>query len=364
MSVALWPVKQWRKLKEWDKLPSPSLVMSSNVQILAPPARGGRGLSSVLEVVLEAFPDDPSVTLAVEVCLSAAAALCLKQVEGCPAVLLEGPASGRKTTVLRFFPQELKDIVYRTDKFTPASFVTNISGKSQAELEKIDLLPRIAHKVFVVPEMRVIFSDRQEKLQENLGVLTRVLDGQGYSTDTGVYGQRKHEGDLKFCFLGATTPLSEFAWQEMSNVGSRMLVLDMGGRETSAEELAAMLTEPVGFEDKVKGCRDAVGELLSGLWERSGGYGGVVWDTQSQSEKVIANQVGRLAKMTSRLRGQVDRGEKKAGAERNIQLEAPTRLATVLMNIARGHAILAGRTELTEDDVRVVRHLALYQFRL
>ena len=173
MSIALWPVDQWRKRRKREKPASPAQIISTDAQISAPPVRGGRGLDAVLEVVREAFPDDPSVVLAVEVCLSAAAALCLKQVEGCPAILLEGPASGRKTTVLRFFPQELKKIVYRTDKFTPASFVTNISGKSKEELEKIDLLPRIAHKVFVVPEMRVIFSDRQEKLQENLGVLTR-----------------------------------------------------------------------------------------------------------------------------------------------------------------------------------------------
>ncbi|MFQ6028110.1 MAG: hypothetical protein ACE5Q6_11510, partial [Dehalococcoidia bacterium] len=315
-------------------------------------------IDDVLSVVREVFPDDSNVSTAVNVCLSAAAALCVKGLEGCPAILLEGRASGRKTTVLRFFPRELEDIVYQTDRFTPASFVSHISGKTEAELDKIDLLPRITHKVFVVLEMRVVLSDSKEKLQENLGVLTRVLDGHGLARDSGVYGQRGYYGDMKFCFLGATTPLTDFAWQEMSNVGSRMLVLDMGGEEPTEDELAQMATDPVPFEDKVERCRQAVYDFLEGLWERTGGYGGIDWDVQSPVEMEIAKQVAKFARLTAKLRGSIIRSAED-GTEGSVQKENPIRLMTVMMSIARGHAIASGRTELVSEDVTAVIDLTL-----
>jgi len=62
--------------------------------------------------------------------------------------------------------------------------------------------------------------------------------------------------------------------------------------------------------------------------------------------------------VTARLRGQIIRSGEDGG-ERFVQMENPIRLASVMMNTARGHAIASGRSELEIDDVRVVRELAL-----
>jgi len=317
-------------------------------------------LADALAFVATLFPNDPAIVAATEACWSVVAAMCIKDIEGCPAVILEGPAASRKTTVLRFFGGLLADkgITYHDDKFTPASFVSHMASKTDEQLESIDLLPRIAHKVLVVPEMRVIFSDRAEVLAENLGVLTRVLDGHGYVSDSGAHGQRGYTGDFKFGLLGATTPLSDSAWQQMNNVGSRMLWLDMGGHEATVEELAGMLTQATTFETVTDIVCLTVSVGLLELWERTGGYGSVEWDRSAEPREAI--MVAQLAKLTARLRGQIIRTDKYGESDnQTVQCENPNRLAVALMNIARGHALASGRTRVSEHDIPIVRRLAL-----
>ena len=309
-------------------------------------------LGDVLEAVRREFPDDRSVELAAEVALSVAAALCIHGLEGCPAVLLEGPAAGRKTTALQFFPSDL-EVVYFTDSFTPAAFVSHMADKRNEQLEKIDLLPKIRHKVFLVPDLGVMFANKQEKLRENLGVLTRILDGQGYMKDSGAQGRRGYEGDYKFCMLGATTPLAKSAWEQMSNLGSRMLVLDTGGKSATVDELADMLTKEAAYHSKLDSVRRAVRPLLQWLFDPlTGGYGSVRWDMQA--DEPLALYVARLANLAAQLRGRSDDEE----GDLTVQVESPTRLAVALMGLARGHAVASGRTILAQDDIALVARLA------
>ena len=311
-------------------------------------------LDDVLRAVRRAFPDDPSVAMAAEVTLSAAAALCINGLEGCPTVLLEGPPAGRKTTALSFFPSDLETI-YATDKFTPASFVSHMADKGEKQLREIDLLPRIAHKVFLVPDLGVMFADRPDKLRENLGILTRILDGQGYRKDSGAHGGRGYAGDYKFCLLGATTPLADSAWEQMSNLGSRMLVLDTGTEDVTTEELADMVTEEASYDSKLDSVRGAARPLLQKLFDpTTGGYGSVRWD--KQADKPLAIYVARLAKLTAQLRGQV-RSDELAG-DWTVHVEIPRRLIVAFMGLTRGHAVASGRTSLLEHDVAVVARLA------
>ena len=59
-------------------------------------------VEGVLEVVREAFQGDEGVVVVTEAMLSVAVALMVSGIEGCPALLLEGPAASRKTTVLGY----------------------------------------------------------------------------------------------------------------------------------------------------------------------------------------------------------------------------------------------------------------------
>jgi hypothetical protein len=161
-------------------------------------------LHDVLAIVVGHFGPASSVVLSAEACISAQCSLLLAQAEGCVALVLEGPASSGKTTALNLLMgQPLRDgkLVWVSDSFTPAAFLSHAANRTAEELDKNDLLPHIRHKTFIVPDLAPTFSAREEDLTKNVGVLTRVLDGQGYESDSGTHGHRGPVGDYRFTLL-------------------------------------------------------------------------------------------------------------------------------------------------------------------
>jgi hypothetical protein len=78
---------------------------------------------------------------------------------------------------------KVEPLVYRTDKFTPASFVSQAANRTSKDLAKVDLSPRIKNKVLLIPELAPIFREKVDELVNAFSIITRVLDGDGYTTD-------------------------------------------------------------------------------------------------------------------------------------------------------------------------------------
>jgi len=125
----------------------------------------------------------PTLLRPAEVCLSVEAQLLLNDVSNPFALALVDVPSSGKTIILNFFdgPAELS---YTTDNFTPASFVSHASNVRREDLGKVDLLPRIRYHVLIVRELGSIFGAKEDDLIKSLGILTRVLDGEGLETDS------------------------------------------------------------------------------------------------------------------------------------------------------------------------------------
>jgi hypothetical protein len=241
------------------------------------PALGVNGVSIALErvrrVVGENFPEILDETIA---CLSVAATLLLGDQQNPVAVNFEGPPSSAKTTLLDFLDTSGADKVYKSDKFTPKSFVSHSASVSREKLEQVDL--QIRHRVLLVPELAPLFGLRNEDLLENFSILTRVLDGQGLTTDSGVHGQRGHTGDFLFAWIGCTTPIEHRVWKTMGKLGSRFLFLEMPDVEQSNAELVRDVAGGSAYRDRVDECREAVACFLENLWMDTGGVRGVTWD--------------------------------------------------------------------------------------
>ena len=162
----------------------------------------------------------PQLVPVVEACLANVCALLLQDLSNCPALVLIGPPSTIKTTALDFLDANLiGDLIYESDNFTPASFVSHAANVTKDNLREIDLLPKLKGKVLVSKDLSPIFSKREEDLQQQIGILTRVLDGRGYQSDSGVHGKRGYQGDYRFAFLAATTPPDSKVWKVMSRLG-------------------------------------------------------------------------------------------------------------------------------------------------
>lgn len=295
-------------------------------------------------------------------CMSTAVALLLADNQNPPSLNLVGPPSSAKTTVLGFF-YNIPDITYKSDNFTPAAFVSHASNIKAKELEEVDLLPRIRHKVMVVPELAPIFGKNPDALLEIFSILVRVFDGQGLETDSGARGRRGYSGDYLFAWLGATTPVPNKVWRVMGKLGSRFLFYQMpveADSEAQIDHLTDSLLNEDSFYERVELCAGNVRRFLAAFWGSHGGVRGVTWE-RKKDDPSITKCIVRLAQFVAIARSEVNvwtEGTKEYSYNQPI-IEQPERLATLLLNLARAHALLHGRDGVSGLDMPLVIKVAL-----
>jgi hypothetical protein len=295
-------------------------------------------ISDVQRVMKEHFPEYCS---AVEAGLATIATLLLKDNANPATLFYYGNPSTGKTTVIDIFSGH--PITYRSDDFTPASFVSHKADLSEKQLEKVDLLPRIKYKALLTPEMAATFSGREDILRARLAVMTRVLDGQGLLSDSGAHGRRGYGGDYLISWIGATVPIRANVWDIMSNMGSRMLFWPMPELTLTTEELVQS-QEGIPYKDRLEACNKAALAFLSALFgaDLEKAIRSVTWDTSKDPQEVKL-RIGRLAELLSALRSK----------------EAAFRAFAMLTNFARGHALIHGRKQLSDADFPLTAQLAV-----
>lgn len=312
----------------------------------------------------------PEVVFPAEACMSAVAQLWFEDIELPCALVLVGRPADYKTTVLDFFTffeffrePELKDLVFYTDKFTPQSFVSHKADVKPEQLEKIDLLPKIQDKIFIVPELAPIFTQTGDKLTESLGILTRVLDGKGYMCDSGSHGHRGYRGKYKFVWLAATTPVPHRVWRCMGNLGTKIYFLRMPKRTLKPSDILKILKER-DYNRALAECRMATKYFIQSLIERTP----VKWENEKDDESVL-EKIGHIAILLARLRGAVNVSVQEeydpvSGKIDKINytipiIENPTRAAIMLKNFVRGYAFIKGRNHIENEDLKMAIEIAL-----
>jgi hypothetical protein len=316
-------------------------------------------LDRVYRVVGECFPD---IVEEAVIGLSTAATLLLADQQNPVAVNLEGVPSSQKTSLVDFFGAA-DGKVYRSDKFTPKSFVSHSASISREKLAEVDLLPRIKHKVFLVPELAPLFGLRNEDLLESFSILTRVLDGQGFESDSGVHGSRGYSGDYLFAWIGCTTPIPHNVWKTMGKLGSRFLFIEMSADEQTDAELVRDAAGGRSYRERVEECREVVADFLEDLWKDAGGVRGVEWDRAADPAPVMM-RIAAFAKVLARLRGTISIWREGSGDDETYNfstpvIEGPQRAMSLLYALARGHALVHGRRQLTVDDLPIVARASL-----
>ena len=301
----------------------------------------------------------PSLLFAAELGASILAQILINDITNPFAlVFVDVPSSG-KTIVINFFA-EIEDLTYASDKFSPASFVSNAANVKKSKLSKIDLLPRIQYTMFLIRDLATIFSKREDDLNELLGLLTRVLDGEGLNTDTGIHGKRKYVGEYLFMILAASTPISPRVWKMMGNLGSRLFFLNLNSKDKSDDELADQLGSTT-HKDKEKLCQTATRQLLQTLWSQH--PDGINWDSD-KDDRELKLILARCARLLAHLRGVVnvwkertDDGTETSHSIPNI--EKPDRINQLFYNLCRGHAVISGRSQTSKEDLRYVIEIAI-----
>jgi hypothetical protein len=148
--------------------------------------------------------------------------------------------------------------IYYTDDFTARSFVSHISGLTEEELQKNDMLPKIKNKCFLTPELAPIFSAKDDDLIHFIGRVTRVLDGHGYESDSGAHGHRGYNERMMFTWIGAAVDIPFKVHKVLTTLGPRLYSLRVSKTEQKSDDSYYKELQDNDFDSKVHEIRQAL----------------------------------------------------------------------------------------------------------
>jgi hypothetical protein len=141
---------------------------------------------------------------------------------------------------------------YFTDKFTPKSFVSHSATVAKDKLKDVDLLPRIKDKILLTPELSPLFTGKDEDIKEQFGIITRLLDGNGLETESGVHGKRGYNGNYMFTWIGAAVDIPFSVYKFLSTIGFKIYFLRLPRIEDSEDDLVDQITSEKPFNEKIR----------------------------------------------------------------------------------------------------------------
>lgn len=301
----------------------------------------------------------PWIADTVEACLSVSSLLWFKDVSLPFILILIGVPAGNKTVPLNAIYGDGADYLYKSDIFTEKAFVSNAMKRSKKQLADIDLLPRIQNKILITTELSVIFGQDKDKLMGVFGVLTKIADGQGMLTDTGAHGQRGYEGEYKFMWLGATTPMEYRVWEVMARLGTKMYFYHVKEPKWTQKERVLWVRDNK-YAKVFPIVKKATSEFLEYLHSKNP----IEWNNDSDPME-LSFFIDNLSLMVARLRGKVNLAmhfDRETGKNRpnytTPVVEEQTRAAIMLTALARGHAFVCGRDQISDEDMQVVIDVA------
>ena len=298
----------------------------------------------VKEVIRDEFGDEGWTVM--KPLLATHATLLLDDIESSRAMMVEGQSGVGKTMLLKTFGG-LKEQFCRRSDITPASFVSAGSSNSNGNSGNKDLLPQLEGRTLAVRDAQTLFTGSEQTVESRWRKLARIMDGDGYYRQTATGGKVGYD-DIRFNFIGATTPLNPRAWRMMGNVGQRLLFVRWPDEDYDGVWLPSVVDG--GERRPIERGRDAVQEFLQDLWDYYGGAESVSWTDDPIGEDVGA-PLQRLSRVVAHARGSIQNGR--------ANIEAPKRIGKLLHDLARGHALIHGRTRLELGDVEVCGRVAL-----
>jgi hypothetical protein len=254
---------------------------------------------------------------------------------------------------------------FYTDNFTARSFVSHSTSVDPEELEKIDMLPRLKGNIFLTPELSPMFTTKEEDLTQLLGIITRIADGHGYSSDSGAHGHRGYDEDIMFTWAAAAVDIPFSVFKILNNLGHRLYYYRLQFADESIDQLLEYATIGEDFNDRKRKIQTALFDYLK--WFEIGpsltSDKKMTWD-YSKDDKAALRIIAGMADVLSYLRcvAQVWETRDSQGSDYAYsisQREVPRRATTALSNLARGHGLLTGRNYITLDDVQIVIKTAL-----
>ena len=312
----------------------------------------------------------PQLRLQIELQLSVKSILNIKSCTLPLAVIVLGAPSSLKTQGIELFRKW--PTTYYTDNFSARSFVSHSTSVNREQLKEIDLLPKIKNKIFLTPELAPTFASKDDDLVQLLGIITRVVDGHGYFSNSGAHGGRGYEGPMMFVWIGAAVDIPKRVHKYLSTLGPKLYFLRLPKEVyPNPEKEYLKQIKSTDFGTKVSAIHDALFDYLKWVElcpfadiEQSSGIPKVAWNCEDKDDEKSMTYIIRLGILLSHLRGSVPTWDTShsQGSEYAYgiaTIEEPSRAITQLMNLAKGHAISQGRNFITKEDLSIVIKVVL-----
>lgn len=279
--------------------------------------------------------------------------------------IILGRPSSNKTLGLQLLRNSRN--THYSDSFSAKSFVSHNTSVPKEQLKEIDLLPKIKDKVFLSGELSPIFSKKDDDLIEILGILTRVLDGHGYESDSGAHGHRGYTGEYMFTMLGAAVDIPRKVYRHLSSLGPKLYFLRTSTNEKTEDHYLKILKKD-NFTEKFNQIQNLLTDYLSyfescPIMSVKDDVPKIDWNEQSDDENALKIIV-KLGLLLAHLRAGVNTWETKGtqGSDYSYDMphiEYPTRAMTQLRNLAKGHALIQGRNYIIKEDVPILIKVVL-----
>lgn len=284
------------------------------------------------------------------------------------AAIILGMPSSLKTLGIELL-RDCKNVYY-TNNFSAKAFVSHTTSVPKDQLPEIDLLPRIKNKCMLASELSSVFSKKDEDLMETLGILTVILDGNGYQSDSGVHGRRGYCGEYMFTMIGAAVDVSYKVYKHLTNLGPKLYFLRMPKSYKTDDQYSRMLQSD-DFIERKNELKEKINDYMN--WfdnfnpfeiDEKSKLVKIPVDMKREDAENIIQIIVRLGKLLARLRGNVTTfyTEKTQGSNYGYSTpirEDPERAMTQLRNLAKAHAVSQGRTYLTIDDIPILIKVVL-----
>jgi hypothetical protein len=150
---------------------------------------------------------------------------------------------------------------------------------------------------------------------QNLGIITRVVDGQGYESDTGACGHRGYDEEIMFTWLGAVVDIPYKVHKLLGTLGPKLYFFRLDRMEQTEDDYYNIRNE--SFTKKKQEIYEALDEYLTynpeaekNLQKEEEGLRKITMDVDKDDE--LADRVIiRVAKLLAHLRAIVPTWETK-----------------------------------------------------
>lgn len=275
--------------------------------------------------------------------------------------ILLGSPSSLKTVGIELFRKWHH--VFYTDSFSAKAFVSHSTSVKKQDLDKIDMLPKIKNKLLLTPELSPTFAKKDDDLIEFIGIMSRILDGHGYESDTGAQGHRGYNEPMMFTWIGAAVDIPHKVHRYLGTIGPKLYFLRLQKSTKTEDQYYNELD--ANFADKISNIKPALDDYLEWfekcpelIMDIKSGLLKIVWDSKKDDANA-KRYIIRLARLLAHLRGVVptwhtDDTDGLGYGYALATIEEPDRAITQLRNLARGHALSRGRNYITIEDISLV----------